>query len=141
MPFRRSWAIKRDVPTMFAAVELGPRSRSPRNFANSPLLVLDAPPGINDGQGAMVVSHVGKIHPSGFLLMRCGSSPATNFVHAYQIRPFFADSATPGGWRASAESANFEIYVVKAAHAHARCQENPFAEEPNCAYIPHMTME
>ena len=48
-----------------------------------------APPGINDGKGVMFVSHVGKIHPSGFLPMLCGRFPATNVVHAYQNSPVF----------------------------------------------------
>ena len=40
--------------------------------------------GVNDGRGAMFVSHLGEYFPSGFMPTRCGQFPHDNIVTAYQ---------------------------------------------------------
>ena len=58
--------------------------------ANSKLRRLrPAKVGINDGKGVMFVSHVGLIHPSGFLPIVCGAFPQSHVVEVYQNSPIF----------------------------------------------------
>ncbi len=43
--------------------------------------------GVNDGRGAMFVSHVGEYFPSGFMPTHCGQFPQNHIVTSYQSSP------------------------------------------------------
>jgi radical SAM protein len=94
------------------------------------------PLGVNDGNGVMFISHVGMIHPSGFLPIVCGLFPLTNVVQAYQRSPVFCALRCADRLEGKCRSCEFRnICAGSRARAYA-VSGNPFAAEPDCAYVP-----
>lgn len=94
------------------------------------------PLGLNDGNGILFISHVGKLYPSGFLPMLCGRFPRANIVDVYQNSPVFQRLRNVD--RLEGKCSRCEYRTVcggSRARAYA-VTGNPYAEEPDCAYIP-----
>lgn len=112
------------------------RGESKTNFAARMSPSGQAPMGINDGKGVMFVSHVGLIHPSGFMPIVCGMFPLANVVDVYQHSPIFQglrDSSRLEGKCSRCEYRN--ICGGSRARAYA-VTGNPYAQEPDCSYVP-----
>lgn len=92
--------------------------------------------GINDGKGVMFVSYNGRIYPSGFLPIECGSFPRDSVVSVYQNSPIFQalrDSKRLGGKCGACEFRN----VCGGSRARAYALTGDFhAAEPDCNYVP-----
>jgi radical SAM protein with 4Fe4S-binding SPASM domain len=100
-----------------------------------------APLGINDGKGVMFVSHVGRIYPSGFLPLFCGRFPAAHVVSVYQDSPVFRGLRDADRLEGKCKICEFRtICGGSRARAYA-VTGNPFAEEPDCAYVPGKVRE
>jgi radical SAM protein with 4Fe4S-binding SPASM domain len=92
--------------------------------------------GVNDGNGVMFISHVGKIYPSGFMPMFCGRFPAAHVVKVYQNSPVFRSLRDVDRLEGKCSLCEFrQICGGSRARAYA-VTGNPFAEEPDCAYVP-----
>jgi radical SAM protein with 4Fe4S-binding SPASM domain len=94
------------------------------------------PIGLNDGNGVMFISHVGKIYPSGFLPLLCGRFPAAHLVKVYQDSPTFRGLRDAERLEGKCKLCEFR-HVCGGSRARAYAVTgNPFAEEPDCAYVP-----
>ena len=92
--------------------------------------------GTNDGKGIMFISHVGLIHPGGFLPIVCGLFPFNNLVYTYQKSPVFRrlrDAERLEGKCKVCEYRN--VCGGSRARAYA-VTGNLRAQEPDCEYIP-----
>jgi radical SAM protein len=94
------------------------------------------PWGVNDGKGVMFVSHVGMIHPSGFLPIVCGLYPAENVVRVYQESPIFRALRDAGRLEGKCHYCEFR-HLCGGSRARAYAVTgNLLAQEPDCQYIP-----
>ena len=92
--------------------------------------------GVNDGRGVMFVSHVGVIHPSGFLPIVCGLYPLDNLVNVYQKSPVFQALRDADRLEGKCHQCEFrQICGGSRARAYA-VTGNLFAQEPDCSYVP-----
>jgi radical SAM protein with 4Fe4S-binding SPASM domain len=99
------------------------------------------PLAVNDGNGVMFVSHNGEIYPSGFMPLCCGTFPTDHVVRVYQDSQMFR--ALRDSWRLQGKCKACEFRNIcggSRARAYA-VNGNPFAEEPDCAYIPRALSE
>ena len=94
------------------------------------------PMGVNDGKGIMFVSHTGTIHPSGFMPITCGVFPQQHVVQVYQDSPIFRGLRDADRLEGKCRACEFRnICGGSRARAYA-VTGNPYAEEPDCAYLP-----
>ena len=94
------------------------------------------PLGVNDGKGVMFVGHTGLIHPSGFMPILCGIYPLQHVVDVYQDSPIFRSLRRADRLEGKCRQCEFRnICGGSRARAYA-VTGNPFAEEPDCAYVP-----
>lgn len=94
------------------------------------------PMGVNDGKGVMFVSHVGLIHPSGFMPIVCGMFPLDHVVHVYQQSPVFRKLRDSGNLEGKCHVCEFRnLCGGSRARAYA-VTGNPLAQEPDCSYLP-----
>jgi radical SAM protein len=92
--------------------------------------------GLNDGNGVMFISHVGKIYPSGFMPLLCGRFPAAHVVNVYQESAIFQGLRDAQRLEGKCGVCEFR-HVCGGSRARAYATTgNPFAEEPDCAYVP-----
>jgi radical SAM protein len=92
--------------------------------------------GVNDGKGIMFVSHVGLIHPSGFLPIVCGLFPRNNLVYTYQRSPIFRGLRDSGRLEGKCKACEFRrLCGGSRARAYA-VTGNIYAQEPDCNYLP-----
>jgi radical SAM protein len=94
------------------------------------------PLGVNDGNGIMFISHKGDIYPSGFMPLLCGRLPVDHLVGVYQDSPIFRELRDPHLLEGKCKACEFRrVCGGSRARAYA-VTGNPFAEEPDCAYVP-----
>lgn len=101
--------------------------RPPRPFASMH---------VNDGKGIMFVSHAGVVYPSGFMPIPCGRFPADNVVKVYQQSQLFRELRDDAHLQGKCARCEFrKVCGGSRARAYATTG-NPFAEEPDCLYVP-----
>jgi radical SAM protein with 4Fe4S-binding SPASM domain len=94
------------------------------------------PLGVNDGKRTMFVSHVGLVHPSGHMPILCGIYPLQNVVRIYQDSPVFRKLRDANCLEGKCGRCEFR-HVCGGSRARAyAATDNPFAEDPACAYEP-----
>ncbi|QDV61628.1 TIGR04053 family radical SAM/SPASM domain-containing protein [Crateriforma conspicua] len=94
------------------------------------------PAGINDGKGVMFVSHIGVIHPTGFLPVTCGVFPRQSVVDVYQNSPVFQKLRDASYLEGKCGCCEFnKICGGSRARAYG-VTGNMFAEDPDCCYLP-----
>lgn len=95
------------------------------------------PLGVNDGNGVMFVSHNGEIYPSGFMPLRCGTFPTDHVARVYQHSEVFRALRESRRLEGKCKVCEFRnICGGSRARAYA-VTGDPFAEEPDCSYVPH----
>jgi radical SAM protein len=95
-----------------------------------------APLGVRDGNGVMFVSHTGKIYPSGFMPITCGSFPHDSVVDVYQNDDMFLRLRDTGALKGKCGVCRFrEVCGGSRARAYSVFGD-PLAPEPDCSYIP-----
>jgi radical SAM protein len=95
-----------------------------------------APLGVGDGKGVMFVSHVGEIHPAGFLPLTCGQFPTDSVVDTYQNHPTFRSLRQPERFGGKCGICEYrDICGGSRSRAYALTGD-PLAEEPDCVYTP-----
>lgn len=94
------------------------------------------PRGINDGQGVAFVSHVGEIHPSGFLPIACGNVRDAGLARTYREHPLFRALRDPDQLSGKCGECEFKrVCGGSRARAYA-VHGDPLAYDPACAYQP-----
>ncbi len=122
-PHYRRFAIQHQLTQARA----GEKTHAPKSFL---------PMGVNDGKGVMFISHTGMIHPSGFMPILCGMYPLQHVVRVYQDSPIFRGLRSADRLEGKCRQCEFrQICGGSRARAYA-VTGNPFAEEPDCAYLP-----
>jgi radical SAM protein len=97
------------------------------------------PLGVNDGKGTLFVSHVGLIHPSGFLPVVCGLFPLEHIVNVYQRSPIFRALRDPDRLEGKCQVCEYRrVCGGSRARAYA-VTGNAFSQEPDCSYVPAVT--
>jgi len=95
-----------------------------------------APLGVGDGKGIMFVSHVGEIHPAGFLPLTCGQFPRDSVVNVYQNHPTFRSLRQPDQFGGKCGICEYhDVCGGSRSRAYALTGD-PLAEEPDCVYTP-----
>jgi radical SAM protein len=132
---RQPYAIKTtEAPQYRRFVIKNQMPKKNQHGDKSPLTYM--PLGVNDGKGVMFVSHVGMIHPSGFMPILCGMYPQEHVVTVYQDSPVFRGLRDAERLEGKCEVCEFRsICGGSRARAYA-VTDNPFAQEPDCSYIP-----
>lgn len=95
-----------------------------------------APRGVNDGCGMIFVSHVGEVHPSGFMPVPLGNIRRTPIANLYRDHPFMKALRDPHNLVDKCGVCAFKR-VCGGSRARAWAMTgNPFAPDPACAYQP-----
>ena len=132
---RRSYAIKTtEAPhyRRFAIQHQLTRDRALRRLEPRPYV----PFGVNDGKGVMFVGHTGAVCPSGFLPIICGTFPEQSVVDIYRHAPLFRKLRDASRLEGKCHTCEFR-HICGGSRARAYAVTgNPFAEEPDCAYVP-----
>lgn len=92
--------------------------------------------GINDGKGVLFVSHTGMIHPSGFMPIVCGIFPFQHVVNVYQDSPILRGLRDANRLEGKCRLCEYRTICGGSRARSYALTDNPFAEEPDCAYIP-----
>jgi AdoMet-dependent heme synthase len=97
-----------------------------------------APLGVWDGRGVMFVSHVGEIHPAGFLPIVCGRVPNDSVVDTYQNHPTFLALRNADGFRGKCGYCEYR-WTCGGSRARAYAVTgDPLESEPDCVYVPQV---
>ena len=84
----------------------------------------------------MFVSHVGMIHPSGFLPVACGAFPENHVVDVYQHSPVFQNLRNADHLHGKCGVCEYRnICGGSRARAYALTGDL-YAQEPDCVYTP-----
>lgn len=95
-----------------------------------------APRGVNDGQGIVFISHIGTIHPSGFLPIDCGNVRALGLTQTYRENPLFRALRDPDGFSGKCGRCEFrKVCGGSRARAYAAFGD-PLGSDPACSYEP-----
>jgi MoaA/NifB/PqqE/SkfB family radical SAM enzyme len=92
--------------------------------------------GINDGKGVLFVSHTGMIHPSGFMPIVCGMFPFQNVVNVYQDSLILRGLRDANRLEGKCRLCEYRTICGGSRARSYALTDNPFAEEPDCAYVP-----
>lgn len=125
-PHYRRYVVQHQHPTVLEDPPMT-ASRAARAFSNL---------GINDGKGIMFVSHQGKIFPSGFLPIECGSFPRDHVVDVYQNSPVFRALRDPDRLEGKCRACEFRRLCGGSRARTFALTGNVFAQEPDCQYVP-----
>lgn len=92
--------------------------------------------GVNDGQGIVFVSHVGTIHPSGFLPIDCGNVRLEGLARTYRTNVLFRALRNPDGFGGKCGVCEFrKVCGGSRARAYA-VHGDALAADPACVYEP-----
>ncbi len=95
-----------------------------------------SPLGVNDGNGVMFVSHTGKIYPSGFMPIHCGTFPSDSIIETYQNNPQFTQLRKPEAYAGKCGVCEYKK-VCGGSRARAYAVTGiPTASDPDCVYVP-----
>ncbi len=93
-------------------------------------------PSTNDGKGICFISHVGQIHPSGFLPIDCGNVRTDSLVETYRNHRVFTDLRDPSRVEGKCGLCPFNS-VCGGCRARAYgLTGNYLAADPTCPYEP-----
>lgn len=92
--------------------------------------------GLNDGKGVMFVGHTGEIYPSGFMPIQCGKYPRENVVDVYQNSPLLQVLRDANQLEGKCRQCEYRTICGGSRARAFAMTNNPFAEEPDCSYIP-----
>jgi radical SAM protein len=133
---RQPYAIKTTEAPHYRRYVIQHQLPKPQRNAEGSAPQAYVPLGVNDGKGVMFVSHVGLIHPSGFMPIICGMFPLDHVVHVYQRSPIFRSLRDPHRLEGKCQACEFRnICGGSRARAYA-VTGNPFAQETDCSYLP-----
>jgi radical SAM protein len=94
------------------------------------------PMDINAGRGFVFISHLGTVHPSGFLPLSAGNVRSTGLPELYRTSALFKSLRNPDELEGRCGACEFNAVCGGSRSRAFGVTGNPFAEEPWCAYEP-----
>lgn len=94
------------------------------------------PMNVNAGQGFVFISHLGTVHPSGFLTLAAGSVRNSRLAGIYRTSPLFAGLRDRGRLAGRCGACEFTAVCGGSRSRAYATSGNPYAEEPWCSYRP-----
>lgn len=128
-----------------AALPLGPTyrrlrarlaERLPDVAVDGPAPMRRVPLDVNAGRGFVFISHVGTVHPSGFLPLAAGNVRRRPLVEIYRNSPLFVALRTPERLGGRCGRCEFRAVCGGSRSRAFAVAGDPLAEEPLCAYEP-----
>ena len=92
--------------------------------------------GIGDGRGFVFVSHIGEVYPSGFLPFPIGNVRAVPLLELYCDNPLMKRLRQPQTFGGKCGVCEFNTVCGGSRSRAYAVSNDPFAQEPSCAYIP-----
>jgi AdoMet-dependent heme synthase len=102
----------------------------PRRKARRP------PANVNAGQGFVFVSHVGTVHPSGFLPLSAGSVRTGRLTDIYRTSPLLVGMRDQGKLAGRCGACEFAPVCGGSRSRAFALAGDPYAEDPWCSYQP-----
>ena len=102
----------------------------PRRKARRP------PANVNAGQGFVFVSHLGTVHPSGFLPLAAGSVRIGRLAGIYRTSPLFTGLREHGRLAGRCGACEFAPVCGGSRSRAFALSGDPYAEDPWCSYQP-----
>ena len=94
------------------------------------------PMNVNAGRGFVFVSHLGTVHPSGFLPLAAGDVRRDTLPGIYRSSPLLTGLRDPGRLAGRCGACEFRMVCGGSRSRAYAITGNPYAEEPWCAYQP-----
>jgi radical SAM protein len=94
------------------------------------------PMNVNAGQGFVFVSHLGTVHPSGFLPVSAGSVRTSRLADIYRTSPLFTGLRDRGRLTGRCGACEFAAVCGGSRSRAFAATGDPFGEEPWCVYQP-----
>jgi AdoMet-dependent heme synthase len=102
----------------------------PRRKARRP------PANVNAGQGFVFISHLGTVHPSGFLPLAAGSVRTGRLTDIYRTSPLFTGLRDHGKLAGRCGACEFASVCGGSRSRAFALSGDPYAEDPWCSYQP-----
>ncbi len=103
---------------------------------DAPLPVRRTPLSVNAGHGFVFISHVGTVHPSGFLPLSAGNVRERHLAEIYRLSPLFVALRDPDRLGGRCGRCEFRSVCGGSRSRAFGFWGDPLAEEPSCAYEP-----
>ena len=94
------------------------------------------PMDVNAGRGFVFVSHLGTVHPSGFLPVGAGNVRDTSLPQIYRTSALFKRLRDPGSLTGRCGCCEFASVCGGSRSRAYGLTGDPYAEEPWCRYVP-----
>jgi radical SAM protein len=94
------------------------------------------PANVNAGQGFVFISHLGEVHPSGFLPLAAGSVRTGRLADIYRTSPLFTGMRDHGRLAGRCAACEFAPVCGGSRSRAFALSGDPYAEDPWCAYQP-----
>ncbi|HET9080509.1 MAG TPA: TIGR04053 family radical SAM/SPASM domain-containing protein [Trebonia sp.] len=94
------------------------------------------PANVNAGQGFVFVSHLGTVHPSGFLPVAAGDVRAGRLAAIYRTSPLFTGMRDHGKLTGRCGACEFAPVCGGSRSRAFALTGDPYAEDPWCSYQP-----
>jgi radical SAM protein len=94
------------------------------------------PMDVNAARGFVFISHLGTVHPSGFLPLTVGDVRSGRLVDIYRTSPLFTGLRDPGQLTGKCGACEFRALCGGSRSRAFAISGDPYAEEPWCAYQP-----
>ncbi|NUP47397.1 MAG: TIGR04053 family radical SAM/SPASM domain-containing protein [Catenulispora sp.] len=95
-----------------------------------------APVNVNAGQGFVFVSHLGTVHPSGFLPLAAGSVRTERLTDIYRTSPLFTGLRDHDRLSGRCGACEFAPVCAGSRSRAFALTDDPYAEDPWCSYQP-----
>ncbi|MFG2090535.1 TIGR04053 family radical SAM/SPASM domain-containing protein [Spirillospora sp. NPDC048824] len=132
--------LRRHGDDHVAVLGLGPLYRELRErLAELDLPVRRArrpPMDVGSARGFVFVSHLGAVHPSGFLPAAAGDVRRERLTDVYRTSPLFAGLRDPGNLTGRCGACEFKAVCGGSRSRALALSGDPYAEEPWCSYRP-----
>jgi radical SAM protein len=94
------------------------------------------PANVNAGQGFVFISHLGTVHPSGFLPLAAGSVRTGRLADIYRTSPLFTGLREHGKLTGRCGACEFAPVCGGSRSRAFALSGDPYAEDPWCSYQP-----
>jgi radical SAM protein len=94
------------------------------------------PANVNAGQGFVFISHLGTVHPSGFLPLSAGSVRTGRLTDIYRTSPLFTGMRDHGKLAGRCGTCEFTPVCGGSRSRAFALTGDPYAEDPWCSYQP-----
>lgn len=91
---------------------------------------------VGSARGFVFVSHLGAVHPSGFLPAAAGDVRRERLTDVYRSSPLFTGLRDPGNLTGRCGACEFRTVCGGSRSRALAVHGDPYAEEPWCAYSP-----